>query len=206
MYSQEVTVKTLLLTLTMTIALAVSSFAIEYESSLGFRAQVPDSWLILTHEEVRDNPDLFEDLPLDDLPTDFAEEILAQVMRGSIEFYYFMDDTTTEFLDNIKVFKNIQQFPGTQEDLREMRRLLPKVLREAYGRSVEIHTLELRPRNGKRMLFLESEGLIPGTRNLQYMIERSSSVSLIFTLTIDETSKHTAESDFEAIVNSVEFH
>ena len=52
--------KKILFTLLIFLALSNITFAKEYQSSYGFSIDVPEHWLVLTPDELKNNPDLFD--------------------------------------------------------------------------------------------------------------------------------------------------
>jgi hypothetical protein len=57
--------------------------------------------------------------------------------------------------------------------------------------------------NGLKSLFLEFDGVIEGTRSMQYQIQRSPSVQIVFTATCKNSVLDTIREEFERIILSI---
>jgi hypothetical protein len=60
-----------------------------YQSSFGFSINIPPHWLIMSREEIKQNPDLFDfnQGALETTDKNFLQQIKNQVATGKIEFY-----------------------------------------------------------------------------------------------------------------------
>ena len=52
-------------------------------------------------------------------------------------------------------------------------------------------------------LFLEFDGMVEGTRSIQYQIQKSNSVQIIITATCKNTTLDTIRDEFEEIIYSI---
>ena len=115
----------------------------EYQSSFGFRAEIPSNWIVLSREELRDNPDLFEgfeSLPgVGEIDPELVVQIQQRVRTGQVELLFRASDSPSSFADNINVIKQIARLPGKTE-LEQACRQLPTLFAQAFGRPTVIHT------------------------------------------------------------------
>jgi hypothetical protein len=54
-------------------------------------------------------------------------------------------------------------------------------------------------------LFLEFDGMVKGTRSIQYQIQMSSNVQIVVTATCKDTTLEIVRKEFEDIVGSIRF-
>lgn len=183
----------------------VAAGAEDYSSSLGFRARVPDSWLLLTREELAENPDLFAALDLPGADPAFVEGIKARISSGQVEFLFRLLDDPGGFADNINLMKNVARLPRTEQELAETCGQFPAALSASAGRTLELHACELRDVNGRSAFYSDFDGIVEGSRSAQYQIQRSPSVVLIVTATARADRFEPVSTVLDAFVHSIEF-
>jgi len=192
------------------LSLLVSSFALadDFRSSFGFTAKTPSSWLILTRDEARENPDLFGELAsvpgLGSIDQDLMAQIQHKIISGSVEMIFVQSLKASSFTDNINILKQVGRIPG-EADLAETCGQLPAIFSQYFGRPIQSHQCKLSQVAGLPALYLEFDGAIEGTQSMQYQVQRSSSVQIIVTATAKETTVDALRSDFSPFIESIEF-
>ena len=192
------------------VVLAISFFitpvnAKEYQSSFGFTVNIPEHWLVLTRQELKDNPDVFDfdKREFGNIDENLLKGVISRIESGSVEIYYNGETSSNFFSDNINVVKTIGRIPENEDELREVCSLLPGQLSSAFGKEIKVHQCGLKKVNQLDSLFLEFDGVVEGTRSIQYQIQKSSSVSIVITATWKTTTFETMRNQFEAIVYSI---
>lgn len=175
----------------------------QFESTLGYTASVPSNWLVLTREEARKNPDLFEGLVVQGVNRDLMDSVRQRIVEGKVDMLFRKSGTGSAFADNINVFKQIQPTPSSDKDLKELCTILPGELAKAYNRQVSVYRCEYAFVNGLKAVYLEYDGVVPHTRSMQFFIPRSESVSLVVTATSSEATLAEVEKEFSEMIASL---
>jgi len=180
-------------------------YAKEYQSSFGFTVNIPEHWLVLTRQELRDNPDLFnfDKKEFGNVDKNVLKDVISRIESGSVEIYYNQETSDNAFSDNINVVKTIGRIPENDGELGEVCSLLPGQLSSAFGREIKIYQCKLKRLNKLDSLFLEFDGVVEGTRSIQYQIRKSSSISIVITATCKNTTLEKMRNQFEDIVYSI---
>ena len=177
----------------------------EYKSSFGFTVDIPEHWLVLTKEELKGNPDLFDfdKKRFENIDKNLLKNIDSQIKSGQVEFYFNQNTSDSSFADNINVTKGIGKIPENNTQLREVCNLAPKQFSSYFGREIKIYQCKLVDINNLKSLFLEYDGAIEGSRNIQYLIQKSPSVQIIITATCKNSVLDTIRKEFNRIVLSI---
>ena len=197
---------TLVVLVVFIIFLAITpAYGKEYQSSFGFTVDIPTHWLVLTRQELKDNPDFFDfdKKEFGSIDKNLLKTITSTIKSGRIEFFFNQKTSDSSFSDNINVAKQIGKIPENETQLREMCDSLPEQLSSYFGRKIECYQCKLKDINGLKSLFLEFEGVIEGTRSIQYQIQKSPSVQIIFTATCKNSVLDTIREEFERIILSI---
>lgn len=181
--------------------------AAEYRSSLGFHAQVPETWLIVSRDTIRANPELFQDVSLPGADPLMVEAIRARIERGEIDFLFRVrtGGDGADFADNINALAQPGTLPGSAEELRAICPQFAAALTGAFGRDIELHACELREPSGRDALYVEFDGSVPGTRSAQYQIAGARGGLLVLTATADGRRTGEVFADLDALVGSLAF-
>ncbi len=176
----------------------------EYRSSFGFTVDIPGHWLVLTSQELKENPDLFDfdKKEFGNVDKSHLKNVISQIKSGRVEVYLNQKTSDSNFTDNINVVKQIGKIPENTQ-LREACDLLPEQLSSHFGRRIECYQCKLKKINGLKSLFLEFDGIIEGTRAIQYQIQKSPSVQIQFTATCKNSVLNTIRKEFDKIISSI---
>ncbi len=184
--------------------------AAEYESSFGFGISVPDVWLVLTRSEVTENAGVFLDADansgLDAVPLTMRQIVYDRVMAGELEIFYRREEASAGFVDNVNVLMQPSGLPVTQEQVAGLCRILPTEFSRVFGRPIAMDACEMRNRSGRRMLYLQFDGAIPGTTTMQYQIERGREATLVMTATSTTENLPRMLGEFEGMVASIRMY
>lgn len=192
------------------VGLVVSFFitpvhAKEYQSSFGFTLNIPEHWLVLTRQELRDNPDLFDfdKKQFGNVDKNVLKDVISRIESGRVEIYFNQETSDNSFSDNINVVKTIGRIPENDGERSEVCSLLSGQLSSAFGRKIKVHQCRLKKVNQLDSLFLEFDGVVEGTRSIQYQIQKSSSISIVITATCKNTTLERIRNEFEGIIYSI---
>ena len=186
---------------------ALPATAGDYRSSFGFGISVPDSYLVLTRDEVRKHADLFLEAEgqsrFEAIPRSMREAVYERVTRGQLEIFYRTEDVDFAFVDNVNVMRQRAALPRDESQLREVCRLLPGEFSRMFGRPIGLDGCEMRSVAGRRALYLSFDGAMPGTKTLQYQIEQDRGDMLVLTATATNASVARMLGEFEGMVASI---
>jgi hypothetical protein len=193
---------------------SASSSAGEYESGFGFGISVPDVWLVLTRNEISEsaeqllvkNSDLDAIAGLALVPRSMREAVNDRVQAGHLEMYYRRNDRPGAFVDNVNVMQQAADLPATPAQLVGICRALPIEFSRIFGRPIGMDVCEMRERIGRRALYLQFDGAIPGTTTLHYQLQQRLGRALVFTATTTLASLPFVTSEFEEMIASIRLH
>jgi hypothetical protein len=177
----------------------------EYRSSFGFTVDLPSHWLVLTKQEVKDNPDLFDfsrEAP-PNVNKNLLEHIRGQVESGRIEYYLNQKTSDLEFADNIVVTKAPGEIPRSRPGASELCDGLLAQVSRLLGRKINLYACEFRKVGGLNALYADFDGVVEGTRSLQYQIQKSPGVVIRITATLRNSNVESIRTEFKEIVSSM---
>ena len=179
----------------------------EYKSGFGFGISVPDIWLVLTRTEVADSADqLFGKngaSGLEAVPTSMRRLVYERVRAGELEMFYRRTDEPGSFVDNVNVMAQVAELPKTAAQVLGICRALPGEFSRIFGRPISMDVCEIRKRIGRRALYLEFDGAIPGTKTLHYQLQSGVGRTLVFTATTLDANLPMIMGEFEAMIDSI---
>ena len=191
--------------------------AAEYESEFGFGISVPDIWLVLTRGEILERAGHFrseesgesvEDtaLSLASVPIAMRRAVYDRVRAGELEMFYRRAEKPGRFIDNVNVMTQSADLPSTPEQLVGICRALPSEFSRIFGRPIAMDVCEMRERIGRRALYLEFDGAIPGTTTLHYQLQHGLGKTLVFTATTVSPNLPLIIGEFEGMIASIRLH
>ncbi|MBV1914451.1 MAG: hypothetical protein KUG72_03640 [Pseudomonadales bacterium] len=172
---------------------STSIYAEVINSSFGFSIEIPDTWQPLTGEEIKKNPDLFDFDNLSGVDKGLLDQIRPMILSGKMEVF-FMANGTDDFTDNINVIKQVGRVLTDSTELAPLCESFPQQLSSMFNRPIKAYRCETTKVANLTGLYLEFDGVISGTRSMQYHIPKSDNVYLVVTATVnnktyDEMSK-----------------
>jgi len=179
----------------------------EYQSSFGFAASIPDDWVVLTKQAVKDNPALLDasGSQLAGMSPERFKELIAKVEKGSLEMMYSRSTSDAAFADNINVLVRPGQIPASADKLAQACQAFSAKLAKAAGRALAVTHCEGREAGGFKAVYLQYEGVVPGTVTMQYQIQRPNNELLQVTATCKQASLEKIRSEFGEFVRSMSF-
>jgi len=130
--------KKMIFTILILVSWSASLSAETYHSSFGFTINVPSHWLIVSKQEVKDNPDLFnfENEVFKNTDKAMLNQIKNMILSGKVEIYYYQKTTNPYFRDNINVFILVGRLPQTVSESKQKCRNIPGELSRVYGKHI----------------------------------------------------------------------
>jgi len=191
----------------LTLSKAGTATAEDYESGFGFGISVPNVWLVLTRSEVTNSAEVFLGdggvSGLGSVPLAMRRAVYDRVQAGELEIFYRREDTPGSFIDNVNVLMQSADLPSTPDQLENICQILPTEFSRVFGRPIAMDVCEMRERIGRRSLYLEFDGAVPGTTTLQYQIQRSQRATLIMTATAATENLPRMMGEFEEMIASI---
>jgi hypothetical protein len=177
----------------------------EYQSSFGFTIDIPEHSLVLPRQELKENPDLFDFDKKDwgKIDKKNLKDLTNKVTPGDVEFYFNQKTSDGIFADNINAMKGIGKIPENNTQLLEACQSAPKEFSSYFGKKMQFYQCKLVNINNLKSLFLEYDGIGEGTRNIQYIIQKSPGVQIIITATCKNSVLETIRKEFTEIVLSI---
>lgn len=182
------------------------SSAETYESPFGFTVDIPSHWLVVSKQEVKENPDLFnfEGEPFKNTNKAMLEQVKSVVSSGKVELYFNRDTSARHFTDNINVTKTFGRLPQTVSEKDKACEQLPRILSEGFGKPITLYECGFREVAGLNAFYADYDGIVKGTRNIQYQIQKSPNAILVITATCKNQTLQTIRKEFEDIMASLE--
>jgi hypothetical protein len=183
-----------------------------HNSSLGFRIDLPSHYLVVTREELKENPDLIEamfetarGIHLKSADKNAMEQMKIMAQSGVAEYYYNQNYPGA----NINVVKCIGKIPETDAESRKTCEKAALVSGKIMGVTIKVDECELRNVAGLNALYSVTNtpgfGAFERIKQVQYAIQKSSSVQLNFAATSGNQVFEIVKKEFEEIMESLKF-
>jgi hypothetical protein len=182
-------------------------YAKDYQSSFGFAASIPDDWVVLSKQAVRENPALADasGSQLAGMTPERFKDLMARIEKGSLEMMYSRSTSDAAFADNINVLVRPGQIPASADRLAQSCEAFSAKLAKAAGRALAVAHCEGREAGGFKAVYLEYEGVVAGTVTMQYQIQRPNNELLQVTATCKQASLEKVRTEFGEFVRSIRF-
>jgi hypothetical protein len=176
-----------------------------YQSSFGFSINIPLHWLIMSGEEIKKNPDLFDfDTGVfKNVNKTLLQQIKNQVVQGKAEVYFNKRTSDNYFSDSINVSKGIGRMPQNNSEMKKICDNLPSEFSKLFGKPVKVYSCELRKISGLNASYIEYDGIVENTRGIAYMIQFTQNVTITFTLTCKNKIVDVMRKEFDDMMASV---
>lgn len=199
--------KKIIFTLIIFIAWITPLSAETYKSPFGFSIDIPSHWLIMTKQEVKDNPDLFnfEGEDFKNVNKNLLSKVQSMVVAGQMELYLNRNTSNPLFNDNIVVMKIIEPLPQTVSEQDQYCTELSDMLAEQFGKLVTVYECSFKKIAGLNALYLVADGVVEGTRSIQVQIPKSPNVNIVITATCKNETNEIISKEFEEIMASFTF-
>jgi len=177
-----------------------------YNSQFGFIIKLPSHWLILSKQEIKENPDLFDSMfelkTFKDMSKPLQENIKNSIRSGSVEIFFNQNTSDIYFRDNINITKSIGSLPKTALEMNERCENVSIAMNKNFGKTIKVYKCELRKVAALNSVYMETGGIINGTRMMQYQIQKSPSVIITVTASFKNQILETFRKEFENIMAS----
>jgi tetratricopeptide (TPR) repeat protein len=176
-----------------------------YQSFFGFSINIPPHWLVMSGEEIKKNPDLFDfdKGPFKNADKNFLQQIKTQVTQGKLEFYFNKNTSDNYFSDSINVNKEIGQIPQSNSEMKKECDNLPSQFAKMFGKPITFYSCGLRKISGLNAVYLEYDGILENTRGIAYVIQFTQNVTITFTLTCKNKIVNEMRKEFDDIIATV---
>jgi len=193
--------KTIILAFLMLFIWIGSSSARTYTSTFGFSIDIPSHWLILSKQELKNNPDLFDHEREAFGDIDPSALVMMKIIISSRKLEVFLNRNTG---DTFQVVESGDRNPKNSSEREEECERLSHSLSNAFGKHMKFYACVLRNVAGLNAFYVEHDGPADGTRIIQYSIEISPDLTVILTATCGDQSLQLIKEEIEAIVTSIE--
>lgn len=182
-----------------------SAIAEAYDSSFGFSINIPSHWLIVSSQELKQNPDLlnFNGKLFANMDKALLEKLKTMILGGQVEYYYNRNTADSRFADNINVYKRQGELSKTVSESKEVCKVLRDSAKDASGKPARVYDCALTTIGGLNAFYMESDGLFEGRRSISYRIQQSPGVVIVFTATCKNQSLETIRKEFKDILSSI---
>ena len=197
--------KKMILIILILVSWSATLSAETYHSSFGFTINIPSHWLIVSKQELKDNPDLFnfENEVFKNTDKAMLNQIKNMILSGKVEIYYNQNTINPYFRDNINVFILAGRLPQTVSASKAACRSLPAEFSRAYGKHIKVYNCGSRKVSGLNAFYSEFDGVVDRTKSIQYQIQKSPSVIITITATCKNQSLKIIKKEFKDIVSSI---
>ena len=182
------------------------SLAETYSSPLGFSVNLPPNWKVVNAQKMRSNPQLLNTAfaeaqkeSLQDADHDMMADLKTRVQQGEIEYFYNPGQAGSL----IAVMQRVGQIPETGRQLIQACDSLPNDMVRMFGKSLRVYACDLRPLGNRVALYIVTDGVAPGTKSMQYELQKTPDQILIFTANARDGNFHAVSSEFDQIMNHV---
>jgi hypothetical protein len=184
---------------------AVAARATDYQSSFGFTLSIPDDWLVLTKQAIKENAAFTDaqDAKVGKVNPELLKNLKAKVESGSIEMFFDRTTSDVTFADNINVMVRRGQIPDAPDKVQQVCDAYPAKLAKYAGRNLAVVRCETRNLGTTEAMYVEYEGIVAGTVTMQYQIPRPNNELLLVTATCKQASLEKIRTEFEAMVRSI---
>lgn len=155
-----------------------------HHSDMGYTITVPDGWIILDKENVRNKPEVIDAAMevagkkqgFSAMPEKLYSKVKELLVGGNIEYYYSPDPQFS-----ISVYEGPGELPVSKFKHDEMCMLLGDKLSKQVARDVNVYNCQNRMVDGHRAFYLVADDYWEGRKYIQYMIRKDDDEILLFT-------------------------
>ncbi len=131
----------------------------------------------------------------------FLRTMVEQLNAGAFEL--LIRTPVGSMAQNVAIRARTVALPTRLSTLLDICEALPRDLEPKFGRRLPPPSCEYRTVAGLRATYIEIEGAIAGTTNLQYQIQRTPDVVVAITATAIDSQVDVIRREFEAMVRSI---
>ncbi|MCP3924970.1 MAG: hypothetical protein GY714_20525 [Desulfobacterales bacterium] len=174
-----------------------------YQSSFGFTSKLSKNWLILTKDQVMNNPNLldFDNKSINRINPALLEQIKTKIMSGRTELMYSTKGSGG-FGENINIMVTMGNLVKKKQE-NQLCTQMPVEFGKMFGRKIKFYKCGIKYVGKRKVLYLDFEGVVPGTRSAQYQFQVAPRKLVIATLTCKESSYKKLNKEFDDFIKNV---
>jgi len=178
-----------------------------HQSPLGFAVMVPDGWMILSQQDLKENAGLISaDNPMfAKMDKNVIFVIKQKIESGNLELFMSTSMANLMFVSNINFAKQIGRLPADADAVKQLCEQLPGEYSQAFGKDIHFTQCGLETVAGQSALHLISTGALPNGTTIQYFLQQSANEILVITGTFSPQNLAKDEADLDSIVGSMKF-
>jgi hypothetical protein len=173
-----------------------------FNSTFGFSLSIPGSWISISSEEFIKNKNLLNMDSLKGVNTELINQVKQIIMSGKADVI-FMPDMTSNFADNINVTEKNGNIPTSDVGIRQLCNSLPEQFSSLFNRVTTVYSCESIDINNHLGLYIEFDGVLGGTKSMQYLVQKSDNVHFTITATVKSDTFNTAKQEFQNSVKTL---
>jgi len=131
------------------------------------------------------------------------EQVVGMVRSGQVEIYLHQKTSDGRFADNVNFLTQAGRLPTDAAEVKATCDIMPDEFSKAFGRPIRMYQCGPRPVSKAAALLLEFDGMLEGTRSIQYQFQKSPSVVVIATATAKLDALETIRAEFERMMATV---
>jgi hypothetical protein len=175
-----------------------------HNSSLGFTIALPSEYLVISKEELKQNPEILDDMyaaaqktVLKTAKEPLKERVKVKLEAGNIEIYRKPHGGVS-----ITVQKQIGEWPKSQDKLKKLCEEVELEFKNT-GLNANLQRCEFRISGELAALYLVAAIPAQNTSMLQYVVQASPAIQLSFTAATKTQALETTENEFDQIMKSL---
>ena len=176
---------------------------IDYKSSYGFSTKLSKDWLILTKDQIKSNPKIFdlENKAFKGVNKAMLTQVKKNILAGRTEIMYNTKGTGSGFGDNINVMVTMGNLvKKTQEN--QLCTQMPQAFKKMFGRSIKFYECGLKKVGNIKALHLNFDEVVKGTRSVQYQFQTGPRKLVIATLTCKNSNYEKLNKEFNDFIRN----
>ncbi len=181
------------------------SSAQTFKSAFGFISEISDSWLILTREVVRQNPELFDfdDNEIKKMDSSLKSQIKKMALAGKMELLYYKD-SDAYFFDNINLFIERNRISIFSKRVDQIYKDLSAQIKQAWKRSdySDVRYCKNTRVHGVDTISYSFDGMEYGTSSYGYYFNTKSN-TITLTVTCKNNKCNKVITDTELIFKNI---
>ena len=176
---------------------------LNYKSSFGFSSRLSMNWLVLTKDQIKNNPGIvnFENKALKNINKSLLTQVKQNILSGKTEIMY-SKSRVAGFGDNINVLLTMGNLI-TKINENKLCTQMPQAFKSMFKRYIQFYECGLKTVGNLKVLYLNFEGVLPGTRSAQYQFQTGPGKLVIATLTCKNRNYEKLNKDFNDFVRNI---
>lgn len=176
---------------------------LNYKSSFGFSSSLSKNWLVLTKDQIQNNPDIFnfKNKAFQNFNRSLLTQVKRNILSGRTEIMY-SKNRDAGFGDNINIMLTMGNLV-TASNEEQLCTQMPQAFKKMFKRYIQFYECGLKTIGNLKVLYLNFEGVLPGTRSAQYQFQVSPGKLVIATLTCKNKNYETLNQEFNSFIRNI---